>query len=350
MFKKNSIKVSIFIGISLFIIMFTFYFYQVFFSPNILVAKSEGELLIPKGATIRNVLDSLQHREYLEDAVSFMFVTKITGYQDNIRPGRYVFAKKTGQKGLTNLEFVRMIRSGAQAPVNVTFNNVRLKSELAARLCRNTVADPQEFQQLINNPEFVATLGFDTISIATMFIPNTYQVYWTTDARGLIERMKREYDLFWNEKRRVRAQEIGLTPVEVSVLASIVQAETQKNDEKPIVAGLYMNRLAKNMTLGADPTLIFALQDFTIKRVLDKDKQVESPYNTYKYTGLPPGPINIPEPSSLEAVLNYEPHNYLYMCAKEDFSGYHRFAVTYDQHLANARKYQRALNQAGIRR
>jgi UPF0755 protein len=187
--------------------------------------------------------------------------------------------------------------------------------------------------------------GFNKDNIICMFIPNTYEVYYTISADQLIERMYDEYQNFWNEERKQKANELGLSPIEVSILASIVQAESIKRDEAPIIAGLYLNRLKQGIPLQADPTLVFAVGDFTIKRVLNEHKEVESPYNTYKNKGLPPGPINMPEIATIDAVLNYKPSNYLYMCAKEDFSGYHNFTASYNEHLKNARRYQAALTR-----
>jgi UPF0755 protein len=178
-----------------------------------------------------------------------------------------------------------------------------------------------------------------------MFIPNTYEVYYQTSASDLIERMHDEYELYWNSDRKAKAEKLGFTPIEVSILASITQAESIKKDEAPIIAGLYINRLKNGMPLQADPTLVFAVGDFTLKRVLNEHKEIDSPYNTYRNAGLPPGPINMPEIRSLDAVLNYTPSDYLYMCAKEDFSGSHNFTGDYRQHINNAKKYQRALER-----
>jgi UPF0755 protein len=182
----------------------------------------------------------------------------------------------------------------------------------------------------------------------SLFIPNTYEFWWDTSAEELFERMHKEYQSFWTEARSQKAQDLGLSKEEVSTLASIVQAESQKSDERPRIAGVYLNRLRIGMPLQADPTLVFAAGDFSIKRLTAKQMAIDSPYNTYKYAGLPPGPINLPDINSLDAVLNFEKHSYLYFCAKEDFSGYHSFAVGYDEHLSNARRYQRALNAANI--
>jgi UPF0755 protein len=179
-----------------------------------------------------------------------------------------------------------------------------------------------------------------------MFIPNTYHLYWNMTSEKLLKRFHHEYQSFWTSERREKANRMGLTPIQVSILASIVQAETIYDKEKPAIAGVYMNRLNKNMRLQADPTVVYAVGDFTIQRVLKGHKEVDSPYNTYKYSGLPPGPINLPSITSIDAVLNYEHHDYLYFCAKEDFSGYHRFAVSFEDHLKNARLYQKALDQS----
>ena len=181
-----------------------------------------------------------------------------------------------------------------------------------------------------------------------MFIPNTHEVYWTISAEQLLEKFKKEYDKFWNEGRLAKAKVLNMTPVEVSILASIVQAETRHNDESPRIAGLYLNRLKMGMPLQADPTLIYAIGNFDIQRVLNVHKEIDSPYNTYKYAGLPPGPINFPSIISIDAVLNHEEHNYIYMCAKEDFSGYHNFTASLREHNNNARKFQQALNRARI--
>ncbi len=341
--NKKNLKAAFFVGATLAFISFTFYFYQVFYSPNVLINKEKAVLLIPEDADIYNVLDSMQSYNYLEDAVSFMFVSKILSYQENIRPGRYIISQK-----MNNLEFVRHLRSGAQAPVKVTLTSVRHKEEIAPKLCLNLTAEVETFDSLISDPAYVEELGFDTITVATMFLPNTYEMYWTTDAVSLINRMKGEYDRFWNEERLAKAKELEMTPTEVSILASVVQAETKKNDEKPVVAGLYINRIDKGMPLESDPTVIFGIGDFTIRRVLRSQLKYESPYNTYLNAGLPIGPICIPELSSIDAVLNYERHNYIFMCAKDDFSGYHNFATNLRQHNRNARKWQAALNRRKI--
>jgi UPF0755 protein len=245
---------------------------------------------------------------------------------------------------MTNLQALKALVSGKQEPVNLTFNVVRLRSDLSEKITKNIGLRPEEFDEALD--DFISTNkeGFTKDNILTLFIPNTYQVYFNINPEDLVEKMHQEYEKFWNAERRGQANEIGFSIIEVSILASIVQAETLKQDEAPVIAGLYINRLKKGIALQADPTLIYAVGDFSIKRVLNEHKDVKSPYNTYKYPGLPPGPINVPEISMIDAVLHYQKHRYFYMCAKEDFSGYHNFANSLSEHNQNAKRYQRALS------
>ncbi len=327
------------LGISL-----TFYFYQVFFVANTLVESDKPYLLkIPSNSVYKNVVDQLYEERVINDAVSFGFVAKILGYQDVVKPGLYTIEPK-----MNNLQLVRMLRSGQQSPVRVTFNTVRTQEDLAEKISANLEVSKEQFLELLQDSVYIRKFGFEEETIMSLFIPNTYEFWWNTSAEELFERMHKEYQSFWTEERSQKAQDLGLSKEEVSTLASIVQAESQKSDERPKIAGVYLNRLRIGMPLQADPTLVFAAGDFSIKRLTAKQMAIDSPYNTYKYAGLPPGPINLPDINSLDAVLNFEKHNYLYFCAKEDFSGYHSFAVGYEEHLSNARRYQRALNAANI--
>jgi UPF0755 protein len=327
------------LGISL-----TFYFYQVFFSANTLVESDKAYLLkIPSNSVYKNVVDQLYEERVINDAVSFGFVAKILGYQEAVKPGLYQIEPK-----MNNLQLVRMLRSGQQIPVRVTFNTIRTKEDLAEKISVNLEVSKEQFLELLQDSVYIRKFGFEEETIMSLFIPNTYEFWWDTSAEELFERMHKEYQNFWTEARSQKAQDLGLSKKEVSTLASIVQAESQKSDERPKIAGVYLNRLRIGMPLQADPTLVFAAGDFSIKRLTAKQMAIDSPYNTYKYAGLPPGPINLPDINSLDAVLNFEKHSYLYFCAKEDFSGYHSFAVGYDEHLSNARRYQRALNAANI--
>jgi UPF0755 protein len=317
--------------------------YQLFhfvFAENI---KNPGSITIAKETTFEEVLDSLRSRDILESEKAFKWVSNKKKYPDNIKAGKYVFSK-----GMNTNEMVNMLRSGRQKPVTVTFNNLRFIDELAGSVAKYIQPDSLELLAYLNDSSVIAQHGFNKYSFHAMFVPNTYEFYWTTTPQQFVERMGAEYNRFWNEARLQKAQAIGLTPIEVSTVASIVQEETIKADEKARVAGLYLNRIRKGMLLQADPTIKFALGDFGIKRVLSKYLLIDSPYNTYLYAGLPPGPINFPEISSIEAVLNAEDHNYIYMCASDEFNGYHNFARTLREHNQNAIRYQQALDSIKI--
>lgn len=246
------------------------------------------------------------------------------------------------------LDIYLRISRGRQTPVNLSFNNIRTREQLARRIGNQLMIDSAEIATLLFDSIYCAGRGYTPITIISMFIPNTYEMYWNINADNFFSRMQKEYDKFWNKERVNKAKQIGFTPEQVITLASIVEEETNNNAEKPIVAGLYINRLHRGMPLQADPTIKFALQDFSLKRIYDKHLNIDSPYNTYKYSGLPPGPIRIPSVKSIDSVLNYAHHNYLYMCAKEDFSGTHNFASTFSEHQKNAQKYRRALNNRKI--
>jgi UPF0755 protein len=342
--KKKNIYLVLIISVSVIAISMSFYFYQVFFSPNVLIDSDQSYTLkIPSNSTFKTVADKLYEDRVINDVLSFSFVAKVLDYQEAVKPGLYVIKPK-----MTNLQLVRQLRSGNQSPIRITFNNVRTKEDLAEKITTNLEIDQSQFLALLQDSVFIRKYDFNEETVMSMFIPNTYEVWWNTGAEALFDRMYKEYQSFWTENRKQKAVELGLSQKEVSTLASIVQAESQKSDERPKIAGVYLNRLKLGMPLQADPTLVFALGDFSLKRILNIHKETESPYNTYKYAGLPPGPINLPDINSLDAVLNSENHNFLYFCAKEDFSGYHSFATNLAQHNANARRYQAALNAAKI--
>jgi UPF0755 protein len=319
--------------------------YSKFYKPNVRVENEKGEtyLYIHTSASFEQVLSSLTENKYLCDPKSFEWMAVKMNYPNNVKAGRYKISD-----GMTNRELLNMLRSGKQVPVKVVFNNIRLKQDLASDVSKQIEADSTDLLRALNNEALLAKYGFNKQTIIAMFIPNTYDMYWNTSPEQFLERMNKEYKKFWNEKRRNKAEAAGYSPVEVSTMASIVEEESQKSSERSTIAGVYINRLKKDMHLQADPTVKFAVGDFTIKRVLNKHLECDSPYNTYKYTGLPPGPICIPSISAIDAVLNYQKHEYLYFCAKEDFSGYHNFARTMEQHNQNADKYRKALNKAKI--
>lgn len=301
-------------------------------------------IYIDESKNYNDIIYQLENTAHLKDSYLFIRVAKFMNYPENIKSGRYKITPETSY-----LDAIRMLRSGNQDPVKLTFNNIRLKENLTERIGEQLMFDSGDLLARLNNPEIVSSYGFDTTTIQAMFIPNTYEIYWNTDAGNFMERMKKEYDRFWTPSRKEKAEKINLNPLEVSILASIVEEETAVSSEYPVVAGLYINRLKKGMLLQADPTVKFAVGDVTLKRILFKHLEIDSPYNTYKYSGLPPGPIRIPSIKAIEGVLNYQNHSYLYMCAKEDFSGTHNFATTLKEHNRNAQRYQAALNRAGIR-
>ncbi|MBA9075668.1 endolytic transglycosylase MltG [Rufibacter quisquiliarum] len=325
-------------------VCFSYYAYQIVYTANVEVKGEPVYVLIPRGATYEQAMDSIDAKKVVIDRLSLRFMAKLMDYPELVKPGRYEL-----KDGMTNYKLIAKLRSGDQDPVKLTYTNVRLKKDLAQKLSTFIDASPSQIDSLLNSPSFTKKLGFDTTTILTMFIPNTYEMYWTTPATEMMERMKKEYDNFWTAEREAKAQDVGLSKVEVSILASIVQAEQSVHaDERPRIAGVYLNRLQRGMALQADPTVVYAVGDFSIRRVLNVHLRTPSPYNTYLNKGLPPGPINLPAISSINAVLNPEQHEYLYFCAKEDFSGYHAFAATEAEHRRNAARFHAAMNQRNI--
>ena len=314
--------------------------HTLYYSPNVV---KNYMLFIHDEDNFDHVVSLLKENGCLTKVKTFEQLAWFKDYPKHIRPGAYKL-----QPGWSNNQLINILRSGTQTPVMVTFNNVRTREELAGKLAKQLQSDSLSFLTVFKSDSNALKLGFKSEALPALFIPNSYSFYWTTTPAGFLVRMKHEYELFWNETRKLKARTLGLTADQVATLASIVQEESNKNDEKPVIAGVYLNRLHKKWPLQADPTIRFALGDFTIRRILTAQLSVDSPYNTYKNAGLPPGPINFPEISSLEAVLNSSAHGYFYFCAKEDFSGYHNFAKTLTEHLKNARKYQAALNKMKV--
>lgn len=322
---------------------FAFYAYQVVYAANLNVEKEDSFFYIPTGSDFKDVQKLMKNQRITGNLVAFSFLSKLMDYDKAVKPGRYLI-----KKDMNNLEAIRMLRAGEQTPTRISFTAAKKVNDLAKPIAVNIELTESQVNDFLTDSSRMIQFGFIPETYISMFIPNTYEVYWTIDGNTLMNRLKKEYDEFWNADRRAKADSIDMTLAEISTLASIVQAETAQSDEKPRVAGVYMNRLSQGIALQADPTLIFAADDFSIRRVLNTHKEIDSPYNTYKYAGLPPGPIRMPNVTSLDAVLNYEDHSYIYFCAKEDFSGYHNFAVSYSDHRKNARKYQKALNAKKI--
>lgn len=270
-------------------------------------------------------------------------IIRHSDYGKNIRTGRYAIEPSDGA-----ITVFRRLKSGRQTSMSIVVPEVRTMDRLAGVLSHKLMLDSATIAEALTSEETCKHMGYDTCTIAAMFVPNTYDVYWNMSIEDLLERMKKEHDRFWKGDREAKAAKMQLTPVEVATIASIIDEETSNNAEKPMIAGMYLNRLKAGMPLQADPTIKFALKQFELKRIYNKLLTTDSPYNTYQHQGLPPGPIKIASIKGIDAVLNYIDHNYLYMCAKEDFSGTHNFAHTYQEHLKNAAKYTKALNARGI--
>ena len=341
--KRNRKRIFIWIASITLLLMVAIaaFLYSLVFKPIELT--EEVYIYIDEERDYETVVDQLKEKVELPNEDVFRLLADRMNYPNMVKTGRYAI-----EDGMTMPDLIRALRSGSQVPINLTFNNIRTMENLAGRLSSQLMADSISILDVLNDTSVAAKYGFNEQTFGSMFIPNTYEVYWDTNVESLIERMKREYDSFWNTERRAKAQKLGLTPLEVTTLASIVEEEATYADEYPIVAGLYINRLNRGMRLEADPTVKFAVGDATLSRILFKHLEVESPYNTYKIDGLPPGPIRIPSTSAINATLSPAQHNYIFMCAKDDLSGRHNFAVTHAEHARNARAYQKALNERGI--
>jgi len=317
--------------------------YKEIYNSNVDFDKTEFKyILIPTGSNFEDLISILKKEKLVVDIDAFKNVANLKSFE-NIKPGRYRI-----QNHMSNNALIGMLRIGDQTPVNITFNHVRTLPQLAGKISQNIEIDSLDLVKVLLSKSTQKKYGFNSATFISMFIANTYQVFWDIKTDELLKRMANEYKRFWNKNRLAQARKIGLSQSEVATLASIVQMESVKKDEQPKIAGVYMNRLKMGMPLQADPTVIFAVGDFSIKRVLTKHLEINSPYNTYKNKGLPPGPIYLSSPTTLDAVLNYQKHHYIYFYAKEDFSGYHSFASNYNQHINNAKRYQRALNKRRI--
>ena len=340
--KKKSIIISIIACVCVLAGIAAALFYKTFMAEN--VRNRDVTVIVPPGATFEQVMDTLRKHDVLKSEATFRKTADVLKYR-TIRIGKYDIS---GCR--TNLDLVRLLRRGQHYPVKFTFNNVRTADQLVERVGHKFFFEPEELSALLHDRTYMQRFGLSDTTAVCLFIPNTYDIYYDITAEDFLDRMSHYYEQFWDDNRRKTAGEIGLTPVQVATLASIVEEENMRPSEKAIIAGLYINRLNKGMLLQSDPTVKFALGDFARRRILNADLQVDSPYNTYKYAGLPPGPIRIPEASTMDSVLHYRHHNYLYMCAKEDFSGYHNFTASPAVHAQNAARYRAALNARNIKR
>lgn len=327
---------------------FAYYIYSNIFYSNTAFLNEEAHIYIPTGAKFRDVNDEL--RPLLKNMISFEAVANRKGYPANVKPGHYII-----KKGMNNNDIVNTIRS-KNIPIFVKFNNQERLENLAGQLANQIEPDSISLLNVMRDSQFLEDNGFSPTNALSIYIPNTYEVYWNTSPEAFRDRMLKEYNSFWNPERIQKASEIGLSKEQVMSLAAIVQKETAKTEERPRVAGVYINRIKRGMPLQADPTVIYAKKlkdndfDQIIKRVLYVDLEIDSPYNTYKYTGVPPGPIAMPDISSIDGVLNYEKHDYIFFVADVTNFGYHKFAKTLAQHNRNKAEYVRWVNANGVNR
>lgn len=315
-----------------------------FFFSDISNKETVQYLYIDTDDTQDSVFTKLTPMTNYHAMAGFRTLARHSDYAKNIHTGRYAIAPDEGA-----LVTFRHLKNGVQSPISLTIPEARTMERLAELLSRKLMLDSTSIASALKNQDFCSKYGYDTTTIAAIFIPNTYNIYWNISIDNLLKRMKKEHNSFWNAERLKKAEAMDMNTTEVATMASIVDEETANNGEKPMIAGMYYNRIKAGMPLQADPTIKFAWKDFSMRRIYHKSLFINSPYNTYKNTGLPPGPIKIASIAGIDAVLNHTKHDYLYMCAKEDFSGTHNFAQTYEEHLKNAAKYSDALNKRGIK-
>ena len=320
------------------------YTYQMLYSPNFLINADDKFIIIEENTDFNELIKKLEDDTLINDILSFSFLSKLMEYQENIKIGAYKV-----KMNMSNYEMITMLRSGNQTPIKLTFTYARKIEDLAEKITTKLKMSKDDLLNYLNE-NINNYSGFKKTDIISIFLPDTYEVYWNISPEKLTNKMYSEYKKFWNEERLSKLDKINLNQKEAIVLASIVASESRMLDEADRIAGLYINRLNRNMRLQADPTLFFAANDCTLRRVLNKHNKIKSPYNTYIHRGLPPGPIRLASKKYIDAVLNYEKHNYIYMCAKEDFSGYHAFATNLSDHNRNAKKFQIALNRRKIYR
>ena len=321
--------------------------WQVRWQPNVAVSPyGAAYLYIRTGTGYGAVLDSMRRHELLRDSGTFQWLAERRNYPRQVRPGRYRL-----DPALSNDALLDMLLQGRQDTLAFTLDAFKYKPQLARQISRQLEADSGELRRLLNNNVFLTRrYHLDTTTVLTMFLPGAYRLFWNTSARQFLDSAAATHHRFWTTQRQQRADSLRLSPTQVHVLASIVQRETAMKEDKPVIAGVYLNRLRRNMRLQADPTLLWAIGNFGVRRVLNKDKLVDSPYNTYKHPGLPPGPITSANRQSLDAVLKPAAHQYVFFCARPDGSGYSDFAETYAAHKKNARRYQHRLDSLGVKR
>lgn len=323
------------------------YFYKIFYESNTLFNEEYVFVKIPTNSTENQLLDSIG--KHVKDLSKFSKAANYKDYFSNIKPGRYKL-----ENGFNNNQIINSLRSN-NVPIKITYNNIETFDQLIKRISERIEADSLSLSNVFYEEKFLNDLGLDSESVFSLFIPNTYEFFWNTSAIQFRERILKEFDRFWNDSRIEKSKKVNLNPIEVMTLASIVQKETPKVDERPTIAGVYLNRLEKNMKLQADPTVVYTIKkrdgfDTRIRRVLYKDLRIKSPYNTYVYRGLPPAPIVTPDISAIEAVLNPQKHSFIYFVADVSNPGYHLFSRTNAEHNRKKRQYTNWLKKNRIRR
>lgn len=316
--------------------------YYVFMSPNI-DSDKRVSIKIPSGSTYNEVLNLLHSKHVLQSELTFDLVSQLKHYPESVKPGYYIFSA-----GMNNRQIVNLLRAGMQTPVTLVIYNIRTKEEFASLVGRTVELDSQKIIAILNDEAFCKNYQCDTANILSRFIVDNYDLYWDVPAEKLFSLLNNYYNKFWNEERKAKAAALHLSPTEVTTLASITEKEVIRDNELPTVAGVYLNRLKIGMPLQADPTLVFALRDFDAQRVTSYHKNNDTPYNTYKYAGLPPGPICMPRKKSIDAVLNHEQHDYLYFCANPELNGYSLFSKTYEEQMKVAAEYRRKLDKLNV--
>jgi UPF0755 protein len=337
--KKGRAGIAILVGI-LALGLIAAYFV---FGPNT-GSMSQGEYLyIHTGSGYEQVKQALHQGGFVSDMKSFDFLAKQAKYPDHVHPGRYHI-----HRGMSNWSIVRMLRSGKQSAVKLVIGKLRTKADFVRLVSTHLEADSNVLNRMLNDNVYLGQFGLDTSTALCAVMPNTFEFYWNTSADKAFRKIEQGFARFWTDERKSAAKAHDLTPQHATILASIVEEESNKHDEQPNIASVYLNRMKKGMKLQADPTAKYAAGDFALHRITSVQTSIASPYNTYYVAGLPPGPICTPSPKTIDAVLAAPQTNYLYFCAKEDFSGYHRFAATYEEHMKNAALYQQALNAQGV--
>ena len=309
------------------------------FGSNTNFEESKKSFYIRTGSSFDDVIRDLDTQHLIKNPRTFEWVAKQLGYDEKVKAGKYVI-----EKGSSIFAIVRMLRSGRQTPVNLVINKLRTKEDFARKIASSFECDSAEMMSLLNNQDSLYKFKLDTNTVMTAIIPNTYSFFWNTTAARIFKRLFEEHEVFWNEERKKRAAGLNLTPAQVYILASIVEEETNMEADKGKIASVYLNRMETGMRLAADPTVKFAMKNFSLTRIYHKHLAFPSPYNTYQNPGLPPGPICTPSTKTIDAVLNAPSTSYLYFVAKPDLRGYSNFSITYEEHLRNAKAYQQALD------